>query len=76
MIVKQYQRLNVINATTHHSVIDIDFEDIIRNPVGAGLCFNYPPPLPSGSIYATVEAWKKTSPPPPILLIMEIAGNA
>lgn len=34
MIVRQYKRMNVINATTHHTVIDVDFEDIIRNPVG------------------------------------------
>eukprot|EP00964_Phaeocystis_antarctica_P101023 scaffold66556_cov79-Phaeocystis_antarctica.AAC.1 len=26
--------MNEINAETHHTVIDVDFEDIVRNPVG------------------------------------------
>ena len=34
MIVRQYKRMNEINTTTHHTVIDVDFEDIIRNPAG------------------------------------------
>ena len=34
LIVRQYRRMNEINAETHHTVIDVDFEDIVRNPVG------------------------------------------
>ena len=34
LIVRQYRRMNKINATTHHTVIDVDFEDIVSNPVG------------------------------------------